>query len=67
MLLADEPSGNLDTRTSEELHDLLFELKVARELSMVLVTHNAELAGRAGRTLCLRDGVLGPDGASGAG
>ena len=67
VLLADEPSGNLDTRTSEELHDLLFELKAARELSMVLVTHNAELAGRAGRTLCLRDGVLLPDGAPGAG
>lgn len=67
VLLADEPSGNLDTRTSEELHDLLFELKAARELSMVLVTHNAELAGRAGRTLCLRDGVLGPDGPPGAG
>ena len=66
VLLADEPSGNLDTRTSEELHDLLFELKAARGLSMVLVTHNVELAGRAGRTLCLRDGVLGPDGAPGA-
>ena len=58
ILLADEPSGNLDTRTSEGLHDLLFQLKAASELSMVLVTHNAELASRAERTLHLRDGVL---------
>jgi lipoprotein-releasing system ATP-binding protein len=58
VLLADEPSGNLDARTSEGLHDLLFELKAVRELSMVLVTHNAELAARADRTLHLTDGVL---------
>jgi lipoprotein-releasing system ATP-binding protein len=58
VLLADEPSGNLDARTSEGLHDLLFELKEARKLSMVLVTHNAELASRADRTLHLIDGVL---------
>lgn len=58
VLLADEPSGNLDARTSEGLHDLLFELKAVRELSMVLVTHNAELASRADRTLHLVDGVL---------
>ena len=58
LLLADEPSGNLDTRTSEGLHDLLFELKAVSELSMVLVTHNAELAARAERTLRLSDGVL---------
>ena len=67
ILLADEPSGNLDTRTSEGLHDLLFELKAASELSMVLVTHNAELASRAERTLRLSDGVLlGHDDAGGA-
>ncbi len=58
LLLADEPSGNLDTRTSEGLHDLLFQLKERRELSIVLVTHSTELASRADRTLQLRDGVL---------
>ena len=58
ILLADEPSGNLDTRTSEGLHDLLFELREQRELSMVLVTHSAELAARADRILQLRNGVL---------
>lgn len=58
VLLADEPSGNLDTRTSEELHDLLFELREANDLSLVLVTHNSELARRADRILHLSDGVL---------
>jgi lipoprotein-releasing system ATP-binding protein len=60
VLLADEPSGNLDTRTSEGLHDLLFRLKAERELSLVLVTHNRELATRADRCLVLREGRLAP-------
>jgi lipoprotein-releasing system ATP-binding protein len=58
VLLADEPSGNLDTHTSEELHDLLFRLRSDRGLAMVLVTHNRELAGRTDRILELRDGRL---------
>jgi lipoprotein-releasing system ATP-binding protein len=58
VLLADEPSGNLDSRTSEELHDLLFRLREERQLSMVLVTHSRELASRADRTLHLEEGVL---------
>jgi len=60
VLLADEPSGNLDRKKSGELHDLLFELREARGLAMVLVTHNHELADRADRVLELRDGVLNP-------
>ncbi len=58
LLLADEPSGNLDTQTSEDLHDLLFRLRASQGLGMVLVTHNRELAGRADRILELRDGQL---------
>jgi lipoprotein-releasing system ATP-binding protein len=58
VLLADEPSGNLDAKTSEGLHDLLFRIRAERELSLVLVTHNQELASRADRTLHLREGVL---------
>ena len=58
VLLADEPSGNLDTHTSEGLHDLLFGLREDIGLAMVLVTHNRELAGRADRILELRDGRL---------
>jgi lipoprotein-releasing system ATP-binding protein len=58
LLLADEPSGNLDTQTSEELHDLLFRLQDSQALGMVLVTHNPELAGRADRILELKEGRL---------
>jgi lipoprotein-releasing system ATP-binding protein len=60
VLLADEPSGNLDSHTSLRLHDLLFRLKEARGLSMVIVTHNRDLAGRADRSLLLADGRLQP-------
>lgn len=63
VLLADEPSGNLDTETSERLHELLFELRELRGLSMVLVTHNRELAERADRTLLLAGGRLQDKGA----
>lgn len=69
LLLADEPSGNLDPETSEELHDLLFRIRADRGLALVLVTHNQELAAKANRILGLRDGVLqqtGP-GTAGAG
>lgn len=58
VILADEPSGNLDRATSDALHDLLFDLRERHGLAMVLVTHNATLADRADRTLLLRDGVL---------
>jgi len=60
VLLADEPSGNLDTQTSQRLHDLLFELKEERGLSMVIVTHSPDLAGRADRQLDLAEGRLHP-------
>jgi lipoprotein-releasing system ATP-binding protein len=60
VLLADEPSGNLDHHTSGRLHDLLFQLRAERELAMVLVTHNLELADRADRVLLLEDGRLQP-------
>jgi lipoprotein-releasing system ATP-binding protein len=58
LLLADEPSGNLDPHTSEGLHELLFRIRAERGLALVLVTHNRELASRADRILALRDGVL---------
>ena len=58
LLLADEPSGDLDTQTSEKLHDLLFRLRATQGLGMVLVTHNQQLASRADRILELRDGRL---------
>ena len=58
LLLADEPSGNLDRQTSEDLHDLLFRLRESQGLGMVLVTHNRALAGRADRVLELTEGRL---------
>jgi lipoprotein-releasing system ATP-binding protein len=58
VLLADEPSGNLDGSTSQELHDLLFDLREQEGTSMVLVTHNLELAARSDRILRLKGGVL---------
>ena len=58
VLLADEPSGNLDTQTSERLHDLIFGLRERREVTFVIVTHNPDLAERADRTLVLQEGRL---------
>jgi len=63
VLLADEPSGNLDNQTSERLHDLLFRLREQRGLSMIIVTHNRELAERGDRTLLLAGGRLHDNGA----
>ncbi len=60
LLLADEPSGNLDTQASDRLHDLLFRLEAERQLSMVIVTHNRDLARRADRILLLAGGRLQP-------
>jgi lipoprotein-releasing system ATP-binding protein len=60
VLLADEPSGNLDTATSTVLHDLLFELREREALSLVVVTHNPDLAGRADRVLQMSAGRLHP-------
>jgi len=60
VLLADEPSGNLDQETSERLHDVLFELVRDHGTALVVVTHNASLADRCDRVLELRDGVLRP-------
>ena len=58
VLLADEPSGNLDHANSERLHDLFVELSRDLEIAMVIATHNRSLAQRADRTLLLEDGRL---------
>ena len=60
LLLADEPSGNLDVETSGRLHDLLFRLMERHRSALVVVTHSQSLAGRAGRVLRLESGVLEP-------
>jgi lipoprotein-releasing system ATP-binding protein len=58
VLLADEPSGNLDHANSERLHSLLVELSRDFDIAMAVVTHNRSLARRAHRTLLLEDGKL---------
>ena len=55
LLLADEPTGSLDTRTGEEVMNVLLDLN-ARGQTVLLVTHNPDNAARAGRVLHLRDG-----------
>ena len=59
VLLADEPSGNLDHFNSERLHDLFSTLARDASVGIVVVTHNRSLAGRANRVLALEDGRLG--------
>jgi len=58
LLLADEPTGNLDEKTSEGIHDLFFEMNERHGTTMLLVTHNPSLAKRMPRTLLLADGVI---------
>jgi lipoprotein-releasing system ATP-binding protein len=58
VVLADEPSGNLDHANSERLHELFSHLASDFEISMVVVTHNRSLAARADRALLLEDGRL---------
>jgi lipoprotein-releasing system ATP-binding protein len=58
ILLADEPTGNLDSETGEEIFELLIREKKARGMTLVMVTHNEELARRADLTVRLKDGVI---------
>lgn len=56
IVFADEPSGNLDSKNSEELHQLFFELRKEFKQSFVIVTHNEKLANMADRKLVMNDG-----------
>ena len=58
MLLADEPTGNLDTKTSREVHELLFRLNETRGLTVLVVTHNMELAAQMPRCVRMADGRI---------
>jgi len=58
LLLADEPTGNLDTKTGREMHELFFELNRELEMTILIVTHNDELAARTPRKLRMADGLI---------
>ena len=58
IVFADEPSGNLDSKNANELHELFFRLRSDLGQTFVIVTHNEELASKADRTLEIRDGMI---------
>ncbi|MDB4175453.1 ABC transporter ATP-binding protein [Flavobacteriaceae bacterium] len=58
IILADEPSGNLDTQSAENLHDLFFKLRDEFGQTFVIVTHNKDLAAMADRKLIMQDGTI---------
>jgi len=62
LVLADEPTGNLDTRTSQEMHELFFEFNREFGTTMLVVTHNKELSARMPRQVTMIDGKIQNDG-----
>ncbi len=58
VVLADEPSGNLDSQSAKELHELFFNLREKTGQTFVIVTHNPQLAEMADRTFTMKDGVI---------
>lgn len=58
LVLADEPSGNLDSATAKELHQLFFDLRKQLNQTFVIVTHNNELANMADRKITMLDGLI---------
>ena len=58
IIFADEPTGNLDSATGAIVEDLLFSLNREQGITLVLVTHDEELASRADRRIYLRDGLI---------
>ena len=61
LLLADEPTGNLDSATSEQIHELFFSINEQRGTTIVVVTHNPALAARMPRIVTLKDGRVEKD------
>ena len=56
VIFADEPTGNLDSHTGEEIIDLLLALRAERQTTLIIATHDAQVAGRAPRVIQLVDG-----------
>ena len=58
LILADEPSGNLDSASARSLHELFFTIRKQKGITFVIVTHNEELANMADRKLTMKDGYI---------
>ena len=58
VIFADEPTGNLDSKNADEMHELFFELRKELNQTFVIVTHNKTLAAMADRTITLKDGKI---------
>ena len=58
LILADEPSGNLDSANANDLHQLFFQLRDEFNQTFVIVTHNEDLAKMADRMLVMKDGII---------
>ena len=58
VILADEPSGNLDSENKKELHQLFMTLRERFQKTLVIVTHDRELAAMADRTITMKDGIV---------
>lgn len=58
LVLADEPTGNLDSTTSDSIHDLMFEINETKRTTFMVVTHSRELASRLGRVVTMQDGKV---------
>ena len=58
VIFADEATGNLDSKTSDEIIDLLLKLNTERNVTMMLVTHDPEIAARCSRILVMQDGRI---------
>jgi lipoprotein-releasing system ATP-binding protein len=58
IIMADEPSGNLDTNNARDLHQLFFDLRDKLKQTFIIVTHNEELANMADRKVNMKDGKI---------
>ena len=62
IIMADEPTGNLDSRVGQEIMDLLLKLNQERGTTLIIVTHDPKVAAKAQRTIHIKDGVVDLEG-----